>query len=231
MTRILLTAALFTFFVSCGNSENSSKDQTEESATMPIGVARVGTYCFIKTSGNNNKDTLTATLTIAGSDVTGAMSERIWEKDERKGALHGTIAGDTIRADYRFMQEGVTDSFAVEFLVTDTTLLQKEIVYNAKDGRPSTSPAGPFSIVLNKTECAGGKPVVYSGTVTSIERGKDGYMAVFNDTAGDTMVAVVSRVQLQDGYVEVAKGEKVQVAGEVTPAGTRKLVRVSSIKK
>jgi hypothetical protein len=65
-------------------------------------------YPFEDNSGK--KDVEELTLAITGNEVTGMYNWLPAEKDQRKGSLTGTLEGNSIKAKYIFMQEGIENS-------------------------------------------------------------------------------------------------------------------------
>ncbi|MGV3586390.1 MAG: hypothetical protein ACO1OF_05265 [Adhaeribacter sp.] len=81
--------------------------------------------------------------------------------------------------------------------------------------------------------CATPKEFSAQGTVTAIERGKDGYAALLTDQKGQRFNAVISRVNLAQsgGYQELNIGDQVTVYGDTTRLGDIISVKVSQLKK
>lgn len=110
--------------------------------------------CYIKVSGPQMKDTLFVQMHIEKDKVSGQMIESIFEKDSRKGTLEGAMQPDkTIKAVWTFMQEGMTDSIAVNFKLDHTGLMQQPLKVDAATGRQVTDVAAPYSVKLEPADC------------------------------------------------------------------------------
>lgn len=106
--------------------------------------------CFLRTDGKNNKDTTSIELVVKDNNVTGQMNWHPFEKDSRKGALNGTLKGDTVYAVWTFMQEGMQDTIGLQFLINEgnlSTLTQKPLKLNTQTGRQQTDNAAGFTVV------------------------------------------------------------------------------------
>ncbi len=74
-------------------------------------------YPFEDNSGKMDVEELT--LTITGNEVTGVYNWLPAEKDQRKGNLTGTLDGNSIKAKYIFMQEGIENSADINIQIDD----------------------------------------------------------------------------------------------------------------
>jgi len=110
-------------------------------------------YCFLHTDGMNAEDTTAIHLIINGNKVTGDMYWLPKEKDRRKGTLTGTTDGNIIKAQWHFMQEGQTDSVAVEFKLSSQQLAQKSSMLDAKTGREVVDPKADYITIYNMDTC------------------------------------------------------------------------------
>ncbi|MFD0750414.1 hypothetical protein ACFQZS_09695 [Mucilaginibacter calamicampi] len=119
------------------NSDTVSKPTEVEAASM----------CFLRTEGKDNKDTTSTELVIKDNKVTGQMYWHPFEKDSRKGALNGTLKGDTVNAVWSFMQEGMQDTLALQFLIAGDNLMQKPLKLNTQTGRQQTDNAAGFTLL------------------------------------------------------------------------------------
>jgi uncharacterized protein YdbL (DUF1318 family) len=81
--------------------------------------------------------------------------------------------------------------------------------------------------------CAQQEYFMAKGTVSAIERGKDGYTAILTTKKGPQVNAVVSRVNMVNTqeYQQLAVGDKVTVYGDSTRLGEVISVKVKRIKK
>lgn len=105
------------------------------------------TLSFVRTEGKTNQDSTTVTLHLKGSNITGQMKWTPYEKDSRKGTLQGTRSGDMIKATWTFMQEGMTDTLALQFELKNNQLLQKPLKLNTKTGREQTDESADYTVV------------------------------------------------------------------------------------
>ena len=111
------------------------------------------TLCFREVSGTQQKDTVFIHLNIDQQKVNGEMNDVIFEKDARRGKLNGEIHGDKIDAIWTFMQEGTTDTLALQFQLKNNELLQRPLKVNAKTGRQQTDKTAENWIILPLIDC------------------------------------------------------------------------------
>lgn len=81
-------------------------------------------------------------LTIIGKEVTGMYHWLPVEKDQRKGSLSGELEGNSIRAKYIFMQEGIQN--------------EADIIIHMEETKASISGGAPelgLEAVLKKVNC------------------------------------------------------------------------------
>jgi hypothetical protein len=71
-----------------------------------------------------------------------------------------------------------------------------------------------FTVVSMLTSCGAG--YTFEGKVIRIDAGKDGYTAIIVTSAGDTMNALMSRVNMEGNYIKVKTGEMIQVEGDTS---------------
>ncbi|MES2830262.1 MAG: hypothetical protein V4687_19030 [Bacteroidota bacterium] len=126
--RNFLFACLSTvMFVSSCNSDKKTNSTTDSSAmvatdtmsTLPADTALGNCYAYIK-----NRDTASLKLQVAGEEVTGDLSYKLFEKDSNKGKLAGELKGDTIIAEYTFDSEGMRSVREIVFLHKDGKLIE-----------------------------------------------------------------------------------------------------------
>jgi hypothetical protein len=231
MAKCISLILVLMILISCGQNEKSVNEADAGTVSDSLDQVKYDTLCFIKTGGKSNRDTATVKLIIGGQMAEGEMSDRIWEKDARKGKLQGAVNDNILHMVYVFMQEGVEDSMKLDFKLSDSALFQKPIIYNKTDGKPMQDTSADYTVKYFKTECVPEEKFMFSGNVLSIERGKDGYNALVREHGGDTLMAVISRVQLREEYVSVKEGDKISFSGDTTRLENRMLVRVRSIKQ
>lgn len=108
--------------------------------------------CFLLTEGKSNQDTTSIELVIKGNKVSGQMNWLPYQKDSRKGKLAGVIAGDTIKATWTFMQEGMPDTLGLKFKLNNNQLMQKPLKLNTKTGRDQTDVSAGYSVVYQSSD-------------------------------------------------------------------------------
>lgn len=102
--------------VDSSNSDPTSKDSISPAATAPAPL------CFAFVSAT---DTVQLKLLIqADRSVSGELHYQLGEKDSNHGTIIGTMKGDTILADYKFMSEGTESTRQVVFLKTDSIVTE-----------------------------------------------------------------------------------------------------------
>ena len=144
---------------SCAGNGNNSADTTKTAAEDTAQAGKLNApaqnmeYCFIRTEGTSNQDTTAVHLVINGSKVSGDMKWVPKEKDSRKGTLLGTIQGNDIKGVWTFMQEGMTDSLAVEFKLSAQQLAQKPSVYDQKTGREQLNESADYTLIYKLDNC------------------------------------------------------------------------------
>jgi hypothetical protein len=140
INSLIITTIIATALAACTSPEgkDSSAGDTEGEATS---------MCFLRTEGKSNKDTTSIELVIKDDKVTGQMYWHPFEKDSRKGALNGTLKGDTVYAVWSFMQEGMQDTLGLQFLINGDNLMQKPLKLNTKTGRQQTDNAAGFTLL------------------------------------------------------------------------------------
>ena len=115
---------IITFITSCNNSEPEKTAEAapmqDSSAAKPaenkVMVPISGCYSFIK-----HKDTVLLKMDQFPNVVTGILSYHFYEKDSNNGDIDGTLHGDTLIADYKFMSEGKPSVRQVAFLLQDSS--------------------------------------------------------------------------------------------------------------
>lgn len=84
------------------------------------------------------------------------------------------------------------------------------------------------SIILES--CASSKEYSASGTVQSIEFGKDGYTATLKDGDDKDFDALISVVRMQKDYKVLKVGDKVELSGDTINLDNKTRVLVKKIK-
>jgi len=162
MKAIILCCAASLAIVSCSSNQNkqSTKDSvvtsdsvvktqsTVESNNTPV----ASSLCFLRTDGKSNRDSTSIELVIKGNKVSGQMNWMPYQKDSRKGKLDGVIAGDTIKATWTFMQEGMTDTLGLKFKLDKDQLTQKPLKLNTKTGHEQTDESVGYSLSYTSSD-------------------------------------------------------------------------------
>jgi hypothetical protein len=132
----------------------STNDQeyTSQATTLNTSAQNME-YCFIHTDGTNAQDTTAVHLVINANRVSGDMSWLPKEKDRHKGTLSGKLKGDKIIAVWRFMQEGMKDTLAVEFKLSAQGLDQKPMNLNTATGREQINTQADYSVIYKLDNC------------------------------------------------------------------------------
>jgi len=146
---------------SCAGSSQKGADtvKTDSSQVDTAVASNLSTpaqnmeYCFVRTEGTSAQDTTAVHLVINGGKVSGDMKWIPKEKDSRKGTLAGTIEGNDIKAVWSFMQEGMTDTLAVEFKLSSQQLAQKPSVYNKQNGREQLNKSADYTLIYKLDNC------------------------------------------------------------------------------
>lgn len=100
-------------------TDSSAVAVTDTTNTLPVDPALGNCYAYIK-----NRDTATLKLQVAGEEVTGDLSYKLFEKDNNKGKIAGELKGDTIIAEYTFDSEGMRSVREIVFLHKDGKLIE-----------------------------------------------------------------------------------------------------------
>ena len=147
---IMAFSCLFLF--SCaGNKQNESAN--DSTSTAAPAVRQDTTLCFHRLEGLKNQDTTSITLRFNGDEVNGELNHLPYEKDSRKGTFKGNRKGDTIRALWTFMQEGMNDTLSVEFKLSGDELLQKTYGVDTSTGRQKLTDTSTFAHRYTRVEC------------------------------------------------------------------------------
>ncbi len=161
MKAFILCCTVSLAIVSCSSNQNKqSKTDTvvagdtlakAKSTTETNNTPTVSSLCFLRTDGKSNQDSTSIELVIKGNKVSGQMNWMPYQKDSRKGKLDGVIAGDTIKATWAFMQEGMTDTLGLKFKLDKDQLTQKPLKLNTKTGREQTDESAGYSLSFSSS--------------------------------------------------------------------------------
>ena len=95
-----------TVFTSCNNDSTQKSNRDDDHALSAVD-------CYSYTSV---KDTVYLQLNSSNNSLTGELLFKLFEKDQNKGTIAGTMKGDTLFATYTFMSEGMESVREVAFL-------------------------------------------------------------------------------------------------------------------
>lgn len=127
MRKLILTLVAAGSVLAACNNEKKTETITDSSSINPVDTTVTvndqnfanGCYAYIK-----NRDTVSLTLKVAGEEITGDLSYKLFEKDSNKGTIAGEIKGDTIIAEYDFNSEGARSIREIVFLKKDGKLYE-----------------------------------------------------------------------------------------------------------
>jgi hypothetical protein len=127
MRKLILTLVVASTVLAACNSEEKTTATADSLTAAPADTSIVqtaqtfsdGCYAYIK-----NRDTASLNLKVAGEEITGDLSYKLFEKDSNKGTIAGEIKGDTIIAEYDFNSEGTRSIREIVFLKKDGKLYE-----------------------------------------------------------------------------------------------------------
>lgn len=104
-------------FVSCNSNptKNTGIDTKKSESDTTYNICYSS---FVK------KDTVLLNALMYGDSIKGSLGYKLYEKDRNNGTILGRMYGDTLRALYTFMSEGVESSRQVIFLKQDSLLIE-----------------------------------------------------------------------------------------------------------
>lgn len=132
-------------------TENDISTDTDSAIDQASNAPVISSLCFLRTEGARNQDSTTIELVIKGDTVTGEMNWLPSLKDGRRGFLKGTKNKDVIEAMWTYKQEGITDSMAVLFKLTDDQLTQKPLKTDPKTGRQLTDNTAGYTVMYRSS--------------------------------------------------------------------------------
>ena len=156
--QLLSVAAII--LSACNNNE-SPKETTVTSTTNADSVTAItetkvtapSKMCYAFTG----KDTATLSLVVNENNVMGDLMYKIAGKDKNTGAFTGTMMGDTLLGDYKFMSEGKESTRQVAFLVKDNMAVEGYGASEEKNGKMVFKNTGSLNfgkgISMTKTDC------------------------------------------------------------------------------
>lgn len=161
MKRIILLGIAGLCLAACSSNSNKSGKTDTVIAGDTLAKAKdtprtnntptVSSLCFLRIDGKAKPDSTSIELVIKGDKVSGQMNWMPYQKDSRKGALEGTIKGDTIQARWTFMQEGMKDTLNLKFKLKGEELSQKPLKLNPKTGRDETDKNAAYTLIYRSS--------------------------------------------------------------------------------
>ena len=152
---------LFIMLLACNNAVPDSHTNIDSpQVTTDTNIGKIitlnnGDHCFAYTQNN---DTVSLSLHLNDSLVTGKLIYRLYQKDMNAGTLKGLLRGDTLLADYSFLSEGTRSVRQVIFLRKGNILLEGTGSMRETSGRliftDIKAVAFNGNIVLEPVDCA-----------------------------------------------------------------------------
>ena len=130
MKQIFALSIIVLLVSACNN--NSAEQTTDPNVTEEKKIVTEEHSCYVYTSA---KDTVNLHLKISGNIVTGDLKYNYFAKDKNTGTLQGSMKGDTLFADYKFMSEGTESIREVAFLKTATDFVEGYGEVEEKNGK------------------------------------------------------------------------------------------------
>lgn len=159
--KYLVLFILALIIVSCSSSSTKVVEattatdgtaiQADTAVTQVNSPSAITSLCFLHTEGIRNQDSTTIELVIKSDTVTGEMNWLPSLKDGRRGFLKGTKNKDIIQAMWTYKQEGMTDSMAVSFKLTDNQLTQKPLKIDPKTGKQLTDESAGYTLMYRSS--------------------------------------------------------------------------------
>lgn len=144
---------LFNTLISCQNETDLSEENTKSVATVAEKniAPKSDTLCFLHCDGLHNEDTSAIQLIIKDQDIEGSMMYIPYEKDAQIGYIKGRIdANNIIHAGWIYEQEGMEDKVEVEFQLKESSLLEKDRIYNPTTGKEELNHNKGYTIEYKK---------------------------------------------------------------------------------
>ena len=121
MKTLVITFLCIGLFYSC--KPNSKKAEEEvvviEEETPKEGVPTGDCYLLVQ-----GKDSILIQMVVENNAVAGHLHYRFFEKDKSGGTVFGTMNGDTLIADYKFISEGTESEREVAFVRVGDSLVE-----------------------------------------------------------------------------------------------------------
>ncbi|OJX29881.1 MAG: hypothetical protein BGO86_05450 [Chryseobacterium sp. 36-9] len=130
MKKIILILSGVTIIHSCEKNDGKQlnvENRKPDTLAIPdneknqISTTENVDYCYMNVLA---KDSMTLSYKIITGKVSGKLTYKNFEKDSSTGDVSGTVSGDTLKLNYKFMSEGTTSEREVYFLQDSGVLLE-----------------------------------------------------------------------------------------------------------
>ncbi len=140
--------------ISCNNRTANNSDSAKTNNTEHPATDNQANHCYAYTS---EKDSVFMEITTSGNSVSGTLTYKIFEKDQNRGTIRGTMNGDTLIAAYKFMSEGIESVREVAFIKKGNDFLEGfgevEEVNGAMKFKDISRINYSSNMVLRRVEC------------------------------------------------------------------------------
>ena len=144
-------------FSSCLGERSLKSDSENSDSTSVVNKASSekipdDAWCFLRLDGEKHQDSTYVFIRLKGDSVSGVHHWVPDLKDARRGSITGEKRGDTIEVVWNYMQEGISDTSHVVFVMEDGYLKQQPFLV-APDGRQVRDTKAPFEITYKPVNC------------------------------------------------------------------------------
>lgn len=109
-------------------------------------------WCFLRLDGEKHQDSTYVFIRLKGDSVSGVHHWVPNLKDARRGTIIGEKRGDTINVVWNYMQEGISDTSHIAFIMEDGSLKQQPYLVRP-DGRQVRDATAAFEITYKPVDC------------------------------------------------------------------------------
>jgi len=145
------------------NEKGTASDTLQHPDTL-LPTDREQKYCFLRTEGTQQQDSLYIQLVVRDETVSGVYNVIPHEKDARRGTVMGKVDNGVFDLVWTFTQEGTQDTLRVVFALRDGQLLQKPLSVDTLTGRQITLDTAPFSEAYEPVDCVATPGAGYAGS-------------------------------------------------------------------
>ena len=133
-------------------SASENDDSTTVAANKNPETVPDEAWCFLRLDGEKHQDSTYVFIRLKGDSVSGVHHWVPDLKDARRGSITGEKRGDTIDVVWSYMQEGLSDTSHVVFVMEDGYLKQQPLLVQP-DGRQVRDSKAPFEITYKPVDC------------------------------------------------------------------------------